>query len=155
MQSQKWLGQNAKPHTPPPPPLHPAQSEPVTHLTLHSTFTLIQFTWHFVSLLISTCNFGYFHPCLLCIVTHTICFGQIAHLQVHGLCAWGTDFNRIPSKTTYTNKQKQTNSVALSPRANYTDWATATCRRNCQLLWIEGCRVVSAADPLRSPKKNQ
>jgi hypothetical protein len=27
------------------------------------------------------------------------------------------------------NKQK-TNSMALSPRANYTDWATATCRRN-------------------------
>jgi hypothetical protein len=25
---------------------------------------------------------------------------------------------------------KQTNSVALSPRANYTDWATAICRRN-------------------------
>jgi hypothetical protein len=25
---------------------------------------------------------------------------------------------------------KQTNSVALSPRANYTDWLTATCRRN-------------------------
>jgi hypothetical protein len=29
------------------------------------------------------------------------------------------------------------------------DWATVTCRRNeCQLLWIEGCRVVSAADAL-------
>jgi hypothetical protein len=40
----------------------------------------------------------------------------------------------------------QTNSVALSPQANYTDWVTATC----QLLWIEGCRVVSVADPLRS-----
>jgi hypothetical protein len=27
----------------------------------------------------------------------------------------------------------------LSPRANYTDRATAACRRNdCQLLWIEG-----------------
>jgi hypothetical protein len=26
--------------------------------------------------------------------------------------------------------QKQTNSVALSPRANYTDWSIATCRRN-------------------------
>jgi hypothetical protein len=26
--------------------------------------------------------------------------------------------------------RKKTNSVALSPRANYTDWATATCRRN-------------------------
>jgi hypothetical protein len=25
---------------------------------------------------------------------------------------------------------KQTNSVALSPQANYTDWVTATCRRN-------------------------
>jgi hypothetical protein len=30
------------------------------------------------------------------------------------------------------NKQtnKQTNSVAFSPQANYTNWATATCRRN-------------------------
>jgi hypothetical protein len=27
----------------------------------------------------------------------------------------------------HTNK---TNSVAFSPQANYTDWATATCRRN-------------------------
>jgi hypothetical protein len=44
---------------------------------------------------------------------------------------------------------KQTNSVAFSPQANYTDWATATCRRNLvPTLWIEGCRVVSAADPL-------
>jgi hypothetical protein len=25
---------------------------------------------------------------------------------------------------------KQTNSVAFSPRVNYTDWSTATCRRN-------------------------
>jgi hypothetical protein len=38
----------------------------------------------------------------------------------------------------------------FSPRANYTDRATATCRRSwCQLLRIEGCRMVSAADPLR------
>jgi hypothetical protein len=47
---------------------------------------------------------------------------------------------------------KQTNSVALSPQANCTGWATATCRRNVvpTFLWIEGCRVVSAADPARS-----
>jgi hypothetical protein len=44
------------------------------------------------------------------------------------------------------HKQK-TNAVALSPQANYTDWSTATYRQ-CQFLWIEGCRVVSAADPL-------
>jgi hypothetical protein len=41
-----------------------------------------------------------------------------------------------------TNKQtnKQTNKLhGLSPRANYTDRATATCRRSdCQLLWIKG-----------------
>jgi hypothetical protein len=29
-----------------------------------------------------------------------------------------------------TYQAKQTNSVAPSPEANYTDWATATCRRN-------------------------
>jgi hypothetical protein len=34
----------------------------------------------------------------------------------------------------------KTNSVALSLQANYT---------GCQLLWIEGCCVVSAVDPLR------
>jgi hypothetical protein len=28
------------------------------------------------------------------------------------------------------NKKKQTNSVAFSPQANYTDWGTDTCRRN-------------------------
>jgi hypothetical protein len=40
---------------------------------------------------------------------------------------------------------KQTNSVALSPRANYTDWATATCRRNLVSTFVDrgGCRVVS------------
>jgi hypothetical protein len=43
-----------------------------------------------------------------------------------------------------TNKQTK-NSVALSPQA------TATCWRNLvPTFWIEGCRVVRAADPLRS-----
>jgi hypothetical protein len=37
---------------------------------------------------------------------------------------------------------------SLSPRANYTDRAIAACRRRWyQLSWIEGCRVVSVADP--------
>jgi hypothetical protein len=37
----------------------------------------------------------------------------------------------------------------FSPRANYTDRANTACRRSwCQLLRIEGCRMVSAADPL-------
>jgi hypothetical protein len=34
---------------------------------------------------------------------------------------------------------RKKNLHGLSPRANYTDWATATCRRSdCQLLRIEG-----------------
>jgi hypothetical protein len=34
----------------------------------------------------------------------------------------------IPSLFHYVNYNN--NSMALSPQANYTDWATATCRRN-------------------------
>jgi hypothetical protein len=37
----------------------------------------------------------------------------------------------------------------FSPRANYADRATVTAKL-APNLWIEGCRVVSAADPLRS-----
>jgi hypothetical protein len=44
----------------------------------------------------------------------------------------------------------KTNSVAFIPQANYTDWATATCRRNFVAnLLIEGLHVVSAAEPPR------
>jgi hypothetical protein len=32
---------------------------------------------------------------------------------------------------------KRTNSVALSPQANYTDWATATCRRNLVPTFVD------------------
>jgi hypothetical protein len=32
---------------------------------------------------------------------------------------------------------KKKNSVALSPRANYTDWATATCRRNLVSTFVD------------------
>jgi hypothetical protein len=34
------------------------------------------------------------------------------------------------------SKQK-TNSVAFSPRANYTDWSTATCRRNLMSTFVD------------------
>jgi hypothetical protein len=34
-------------------------------------------------------------------------------------------------------EQKQTNSVALSPRANYTDRSTATCRRNLVPTFVD------------------
>jgi hypothetical protein len=38
---------------------------------------------------------------------------------------------------TSTGYSKQTNSVALSPQANYTDWATATYRRNLVSTFVD------------------
>jgi hypothetical protein len=46
-----------------------------------------------------------------------------------------------------TNKKK-TNSIVLSPRANYTDRATAACRRKwLPTFAVRGCHVVSVTDP--------
>jgi hypothetical protein len=45
--------------------------------------------------------------------------------------------------------KKQTNSVALSPRANYTDCATATCRRNLVPTFVD--RGVSRGERDGSP----
>jgi hypothetical protein len=42
----------------------------------------------------------------------------------------------------------QLNSVALSPQANYTEWATATCRRNFVPNFVDSV-VLSAADSQR------
>jgi hypothetical protein len=40
--------------------------------------------------------------------------------------------------------KNETNAVAFGPQEIYTNRAAATCRRNlCQLLWLEGCRLVS------------
>jgi hypothetical protein len=36
----------------------------------------------------------------------------------------------------YFNLQ-ETNSMALSPQANYTDWATATCRQNLVPTFVD------------------
>jgi hypothetical protein len=43
---------------------------------------------------------------------------------------------------------KTTKLHGLSPRVNYTDRATAACRRSdCQLFADRGCYVVSVTDP--------
>jgi hypothetical protein len=53
------------------------------------------------------------------------------------------------SKWTKLTENKQTNSVALSPRANYTDWSIATCRRNLVPTFVD--RVVSRGQRGGSP----
>jgi hypothetical protein len=51
-------------------------------------------------------------------------------------------------KVYYTNSIKKTKLHGLSPRANYTDKATAACRRSdYQLFADRGCHVVSVTDP--------
>jgi hypothetical protein len=86
-------------------------------------------------------------------------------------CAWCFGFSSIPKfdnrdydflwcfsvssskwqRSTRKNKQtkKQTNSVALSPQANYTDWSTAICRRNLVPTFVD--RGVSRGQRGRSP----
>jgi hypothetical protein len=46
--------------------------------------------------------------------------------------------------------QKQTLRSLVRKRTILTDRRPLVDEIQCQLLWIEGCRVVSAADPLRS-----
>jgi hypothetical protein len=44
-------------------------------------------------------------------------------------------YNKVPNEI----KKNKNKLRGLSPQANYTDRATATCRRSkCQLLWVEG-----------------
>jgi hypothetical protein len=54
----------------------------------------------------------------------------------------------IPHDTYHGDKQT-TNSVALSPQANYTDWATATCRQNLVPTFVD--RGVSRGQRGRFP----
>jgi hypothetical protein len=57
---------------------------------------------------------------------------------------------RFPIHISYLCYQQtnKNNLRGLSPRANYTDRATAACwRSQCQLFRIEECRVVSVTDP--------
>jgi hypothetical protein len=65
---------------------------------------------------------------------YLICFCS----QLHEGCAQLSARNRagkLRKLKEQTNKNK-TNSVALRPRANYTDWATVTCRRNLVLTFV-------------------
>jgi hypothetical protein len=55
--------------------------------------------------------------------------------------AYVNDVSTHPQATFVTLSHMQTNkqtiSVALSPRTNYTDWSTATCRRNLVPTFVD------------------
>jgi hypothetical protein len=58
---------------------------------------------------------------------------ELSYLHVN--CIWFC-FKSVLS-TCSQDKDKQINSVALSPRANYTDWATATWRQNLVPTFVD------------------
>jgi hypothetical protein len=53
------------------------------------------------------------------------------------LSTWAEDFVGIHQWATTGEDKNKTNSVGFSPRANYTDWATATCRRNLVPTFVD------------------
>jgi hypothetical protein len=57
-----------------------------------------------------------------------------------------TEQSKVSDMPSWNYKTKKLH--GLSPRANYTNRATAACRRsNCQLFADNGCHVVSVTDP--------
>jgi hypothetical protein len=52
-------------------------------------------------------------------------------------CSWADNGLLYISEIWQYVNDKQKTSVALSPRANYTDWATATCRRNLVPTFVD------------------
>jgi hypothetical protein len=80
-------------------------------------------------------------------VSETLCFGKRTRWRISPEC----DSHMIPSQVFISKEihfarkvgylqilgQNKTNSVALSPQANYTDWPTATCRRHLVLTFVD------------------
>jgi hypothetical protein len=60
------------------------------------------------------------------------------YLQLPSICSLRL-YHTVVTRDSYTNNKQtsKTNSVALSPQANYTDWLTATCRRNLVSTFVD------------------
>jgi hypothetical protein len=76
-----------------------------------------------------------------------------AHTQTH-TNKWSINIQEIFWFIPFVNyvdctPNKQTNSVALNPQANYTNWSTATCRRNLVSTFVD--RGVSCGQRGESP----
>jgi hypothetical protein len=80
--------------------------------------------------------------CILYIMDHLLfnlesCISSWRHTDHSRRPACLNKVKYIVSFIKQQKKQKQTNSMALSPRANYTDWTTATCRRNLVSTFVD------------------
>jgi hypothetical protein len=68
------------------------------------------------------------------------CLNQLHYLLCPHVLVWGStnrfEFSMLLTVSTSTHTNK-TNSVGLSPRANYTDWSTATCQRNLVSTFVD------------------
>jgi hypothetical protein len=76
------------------------------------------------------------------IYVHSVCGPSLGGIGTHGtlhsLCAVHAQIPFTNKQTNkWTNKTNKTNSVALSWGVNYTNWATATCRRNLVPTFVD------------------
>jgi hypothetical protein len=97
--------------------------------------------WHLLVLMFTYCRYKCNH-------STDITFEAVMAAETMNY-TWILHYIAVPLNAKYlhfwyhnTNKQKKkqtnkTNSVALSPRANYTDWSTATCRRNIVSTFVD------------------
>jgi hypothetical protein len=76
-------------------------------------------------------------PILVTLIMEDIYSSETQFLdEPHGVTSQCITQNPRIKNLRYQTK-KQTNSVALNPRANYTDWVTATCRRNLVSTFVD------------------
>jgi hypothetical protein len=68
--------------------------------------------------------------------SYLISLNQVNLIRRNKCMCWGIHERDVKEVLILDTKQK-TNSVAFSPQANYTDWATATCRRNLVLTFMD------------------
>jgi hypothetical protein len=121
----------------------PAHNEPMP-IELNPRFPVSkswQTGWHcpcyIRRLVLSTCNEA-LHM-LICVKRHFAwsvverCSTRNAEIRTFCIVRAG----RNSSNYNVTKHTKQTNSVALSPQANYTDWMTATCWRNLVPTFVD------------------
>jgi hypothetical protein len=81
-----------------------------------------------------------------------LCRQVIVNWRFGGICHINISVWKVIQATNQpqANRMSQNHSVALSPQANYTDWATATCRRNLVPTLVD--RGVSRGQRCGSPQ---
>jgi hypothetical protein len=81
-------------------------------------------------------------------ILHMVCYENNFSCSARASTLFGQTISFLTESMYITTSYKKKKLRGLSPRANYTYRTNAACwRSKCQLLRIDGCRVVSTTDP--------